>query len=122
MSPSLDIRPLIVHGPAENRVDLVFFSDGCEPFPKFELFRTSTHLDTTYETNKFFEDAMRLAVDVSQNQTFYTVKPLLNFWGAFTPSEEVNKYNVSLNHFVLNFSLRVVLALTALQKCELCLI
>ncbi|KAF5360455.1 hypothetical protein D9756_004955 [Leucocoprinus leucothites] len=44
--------------------------------------------DTSEEAGKFFEDAQRLAEDVSQNQTFYTVKPLLNFWGAFTPSEE----------------------------------
>jgi len=41
--------------------------------------------------DKFFQDAKRLADDVSQNQTFYTVKPLLNFWGAFTPSEEVKR-------------------------------
>jgi len=51
---------------------LVFFSDGY----------------TVDETDKFFADAKQLADDVSQNQTFYTVKPLLNFWGAFTPSEE----------------------------------
>ncbi|KXN82819.1 hypothetical protein AN958_02093 [Leucoagaricus sp. SymC.cos] len=71
-SPPLDIRPLVVSGRADNRVDLVFFSDGY----------------TIEETDKFFADAKRLADDVSQNQTFYTVKPLLNFWGAFTPSEE----------------------------------
>ncbi|KAJ3563209.1 hypothetical protein NP233_g9086 [Leucocoprinus birnbaumii] len=71
-SPVLDVRPLVVSGPARNRVDLVFFSDGY----------------TTDEADKFFEDAKRLANDVSQNQTFYTVKPLINFWGAFTPSQE----------------------------------
>jgi hypothetical protein len=46
-------------------------------------------VDTIEEMDKFFTDAKRLADDVSQNQTFFTVKPLLNFWGAFTPSEEV---------------------------------
>lgn len=34
-------------------------------------------------------DATRLADDISKNQTFYTVKPLLNIWAAFTPSVEV---------------------------------
>lgn len=29
-SPPLEILPLIVSGPSDNRVDLVFFSDGCE--------------------------------------------------------------------------------------------
>lgn len=28
-SPPLEIEPLVVSGPASNRVDLVFFSDGC---------------------------------------------------------------------------------------------
>lgn len=28
-SPPLDIRPLVVSGSPHNRVDLVFFSDGC---------------------------------------------------------------------------------------------
>ncbi len=46
-------------------------------------------IDTVDEANKFFADAKRLADDVSKNQTFYTVKSLLNFWGAFSPSEEV---------------------------------
>lgn len=27
--PELDIRPLIVNGPSRNRIDLIFFSDGC---------------------------------------------------------------------------------------------
>ena len=27
--PPLEIRPLIVNGPSENRVDLIFFGDGC---------------------------------------------------------------------------------------------
>lgn len=30
-SPSLQIHPLVVSGPSANRIDLVFFSDGCRP-------------------------------------------------------------------------------------------
>ena len=29
-SPPLQMQPLIVSGPSRNRVDLVFFSDGCK--------------------------------------------------------------------------------------------
>lgn len=46
-------------------------------------------VDLASERAKFIEDATRLAEDVSGNQTFHAVKPLLNFWGAFTPSNEV---------------------------------
>jgi hypothetical protein len=28
--PPLEIRPLIVNGPSSNRVDLIFFGDGCK--------------------------------------------------------------------------------------------
>lgn len=27
--PPLDIQPLIINGPSENRIDLIFFGDGC---------------------------------------------------------------------------------------------
>jgi len=47
-------------------------------------------LDIESERSKFFDDATRLVEEISQNQTFYTVKPLLNFWAAFTPSAEVS--------------------------------
>ncbi|CAA7265508.1 unnamed protein product [Cyclocybe aegerita] len=70
--PPLEIVPLIVSGPSSNRVDLVFFSDGYTP----------------EERDKFVADALRLAEDVSTNQTFNTVQPLLNFWAAFSPSNE----------------------------------
>ncbi|KAF9499078.1 hypothetical protein BDN71DRAFT_1442591 [Pleurotus eryngii] len=70
--PPLEIEPLIVSGAITNRADLVFFSDGYLP----------------EERGKFIDDAMRLAQDISANQTFYTVKPLLNFWAAFSPSNE----------------------------------
>ena len=46
------------------------------------------------EKGKFVQDALRLAEDISGNQTFYTVKPLLNFWAAFTPSKEVNPQEI----------------------------
>ncbi|KAI0718190.1 IgA peptidase M64-domain-containing protein [Cerioporus squamosus] len=68
----LEIEPLITSGDSSNRVDLVFFADGY----------------TSEERGKFIEDALRLAEDISGNKTFYTVKPLLNFWAAFTPSKE----------------------------------
>ncbi|KAH9932704.1 IgA peptidase M64-domain-containing protein [Epithele typhae] len=70
--PPLEVEPLFVSGPASNRVDLVFFADG--------------YLQE--ERARFFEDARRLARDISQNHTFATVRPLLNFWAAFTPSAE----------------------------------
>ncbi|KAI9064597.1 hypothetical protein FKP32DRAFT_1591227 [Trametes sanguinea] len=69
--PPLEIEPLITSGDSSNRVDLIFFADGY----------------TRDEKGKFIEDALRLAQDISGNQTFYTVKPLLNFWAAFTPSK-----------------------------------
>lgn len=47
--------------------------------------------DLLEEKDKFMQDALRLAEDVSGNQTFHTVKPLLNFWAAFTASEEVRE-------------------------------
>ncbi|KAG6812512.1 hypothetical protein H0H92_002511 [Tricholoma furcatifolium] len=72
-SPPLEVHPLIVSGPSHNRVDLVFFSDGY----------------LLEEKNKFIQDALRLAQDISANQTFATVNPLLNFWAAFSPSNEV---------------------------------
>ncbi|KAK1227749.1 hypothetical protein PQX77_009220 [Marasmius sp. AFHP31] len=68
----LEIVPLIVSGPYVNRVDLMFFSDGYLP----------------EEKEKFLKDAQYLADDISGNQTFNTVKPLMNFWAAFTPSKE----------------------------------
>ncbi|KDR82463.1 hypothetical protein GALMADRAFT_237795 [Galerina marginata CBS 339.88] len=70
--PPLEMIPLIISGPSTNRVDLVFFSDGYIP----------------EERQKFIDDALRLAEDVSKNQTFNTVQPLLNFWAAFSPSQE----------------------------------
>ncbi|KIO27039.1 hypothetical protein M407DRAFT_73808 [Tulasnella calospora MUT 4182] len=70
--PPLLIRPLFISGPSENRVDLVFFSDGY----------------TSEESEKFFSDANRLAKDMSQNQTFAPVSPLQNYWAAFSPSTE----------------------------------
>ena len=45
--------------------------------------------DLRGEKSKFIADAFRLADDISNNHTFNTVKPLLNFWAAFTPSNEV---------------------------------
>ncbi|KAF8505368.1 IgA peptidase M64-domain-containing protein [Hysterangium stoloniferum] len=68
----LEVFPLVVSGPSENRVDIVFFSDGY----------------TLDEKEKFIADAKRLAVDMSYNQTFSSVRTLMNFWAAFSPSRE----------------------------------
>ncbi|GBE85076.1 hypothetical protein SCP_0702620 [Sparassis crispa] len=70
--PPLQVEPLFSSGHPSNRVDLVFFSDGY----------------TVEEKDQFIADATRLAMDISNNHTFNTVKPLLNFWAAFSPSNE----------------------------------
>ena len=90
-TPKLEIVPLLQTGSSSNRVDLVFFSDGCKYSitDSFVALKFTYILDTQEEKGKFIKDAKRLADDVSNNQTFNTVKPLLNFWAAFTPSDEV---------------------------------
>ncbi|KAL1748170.1 IgA peptidase M64-domain-containing protein [Schizophyllum fasciatum] len=69
-APPLEIRALSQSGDPANRVDMVFFADGY----------------TEDEKDKFFEDATWLSEDITANVTFNTVKPLLNFWAAFTAS------------------------------------
>ena len=108
--PPLEVIPLIVSGPSTNRVNLMFFSDGCEfvysssHFYFFQPFYDFRRADVTDERDKFIEDARRLAEDVSTNQTFNTVQPLLNFWAAFSPSKEVllflliDKYLLNINY------------------------
>jgi hypothetical protein len=100
--PSLHIERLIESGPSNNRIDLVFFGDGCtyiikcafmscslkSCWFKYHIFMRET--DTSDEYDKFMADATRLSEDISNNQTFNTVKPLLNFWAAFSPSNEVS--------------------------------
>lgn len=70
--PPLEVVSLLQSGPSDNRIDLAFFSDGY----------------TMRERDKFLDDAMRLVTDLSSNQTFSTVRPLLNFWAVFSPSQE----------------------------------
>ncbi|KAI0204293.1 IgA peptidase M64-domain-containing protein [Astrocystis sublimbata] len=70
--PPLDIQPLIVTGPSQNRIDFIFFGDGY----------------TEDEKDKFFADAMALAMNVTDGQTFADVVPLMNFWAGFSPSAE----------------------------------
>ncbi|GAP91834.1 hypothetical protein SAMD00023353_6700150 [Rosellinia necatrix] len=70
--PPLDIQPLIMNGPSSNRIDLIFFGDGY----------------TEDEKDKFLSDAMTLAKDVTDGQTFADVVPLMNFWAGFSPSAE----------------------------------
>ncbi|TFY81167.1 hypothetical protein EWM64_g2845 [Hericium alpestre] len=57
---------------SSNRIDLTFFADG---------YLHSEHA-------KFIKDVTRLVEEISGNQTFHTVAPLLNFWAAFVPSKE----------------------------------
>ncbi|KAI2470700.1 IgA peptidase M64-domain-containing protein [Annulohypoxylon bovei var. microspora] len=68
--PYLEIRPLIVNGPSNNRIDLIFFGDGY----------------TVEEKDKFFADALFLATNITDGHTFSDVLPLLNFWAGFSPS------------------------------------
>ncbi|KAL1718683.1 IgA peptidase M64-domain-containing protein [Schizophyllum commune] len=73
LPPSMEVRPLMEHGPPENRVDLMFFSDGYLPSEKAQ----------------FFADAQMLAQGlIAGNKTYNSVAPLLNMWAAFTPSGE----------------------------------
>ncbi|ESK95678.1 hypothetical protein Moror_12545 [Moniliophthora roreri MCA 2997] len=71
-SPPLEVSPLIVTGDPSNRVDFVFFSDGY----------------LTSEKDKFLKDALNFAQDITTNHTFHSVQPLMNFWAAYTPSNE----------------------------------
>ncbi|KAL1677233.1 IgA peptidase M64-domain-containing protein [Schizophyllum commune] len=70
--PPLEVEPLMVYGSSDNRVDMVFFSDGY----------------VQEEKQRFINDAYALALEITGNQTFNTVKPLLNIWAAFSPSGE----------------------------------
>jgi hypothetical protein len=58
-----------------------------DPYMKTRLIGNC--LDLAEDYGKFMADATRLAEDISGNHTFNTVRPLLNFWAAFTPSNEV---------------------------------
>jgi hypothetical protein len=48
-----------------------------------------SRIDRRSEYDRFISDVTRLVEEISANQTFHSVSPLLNFWAAFTPSEEV---------------------------------
>ncbi|CCA71389.1 hypothetical protein PIIN_11860 [Serendipita indica DSM 11827] len=67
--PSLTVKPLVLSGPSDNRVDLVFFGDGCVS-SSTEKIISERLVDTPSEEAKFFADALRLAEDISANQTF----------------------------------------------------
>lgn len=45
--------------------------------------------DTEGEKDKFFADALFLARNLTDGQTFVDVLPLMNFWAGFSPSAEV---------------------------------
>jgi hypothetical protein len=90
-SPPLDIESLHISGLSSNRVNLVFFSDGCMYTAHCVVYKfiRGPQTDMSEEQSKFMDDAARLAQDIIGNQTFSTVKPLLNIWAAFSPSNEV---------------------------------
>ena len=46
-------------------------------------------VDTEAEKDKFFDDALFLATNVTTGQTFDDVLPILNFWAGFSPSVDV---------------------------------
>ncbi|KAL0569287.1 hypothetical protein V5O48_012674, partial [Marasmius crinis-equi] len=71
-SPPLEVSPLIVSGDPSNKIDFVFFSDGY----------------LASEKSKFINDASTFAKDITTNATFHSVQPLMNFWAAFTPSNQ----------------------------------
>ncbi|TFY65958.1 hypothetical protein EVG20_g5130 [Dentipellis fragilis] len=71
----LSVRHITGSGHSANRVDLTFFSDGY----------------LASEEDKFIQDVTRLVEEISGNQTFHTVAPLLNFWAAFSPSNEAKR-------------------------------
>ncbi|CAJ2502536.1 Uu.00g099300.m01.CDS01 [Anthostomella pinea] len=71
-APPLEIQPLIVNGPSSNRIDLIFFGDGY----------------TEDEKDKFFADALFLAANLTDGQTYASVLPLMNFWAGFSSSAE----------------------------------
>ncbi|KAH7100838.1 IgA peptidase M64-domain-containing protein [Auriculariales sp. MPI-PUGE-AT-0066] len=70
--PELLVTPILTSGESDNRVNLVFFSDGY----------------TQAEYDKFITDSTKLAWDIAGNTTFATVRPLLNIFAAFAPSNE----------------------------------
>ncbi|KIJ37201.1 hypothetical protein M422DRAFT_33889 [Sphaerobolus stellatus SS14] len=70
--PELEMIPLHVSGETLNRVDFVIFADGY----------------VVEDRNKFLHDAEQLAQEVLQpNQPLHALRHLINFWGAFTLSE-----------------------------------
>ena len=93
--PQFQLFPLHVSGPAQNRVNLVFFADGCEgsSISNSELPTHACSSDTVEERSKFVQDASRLANDLTANRTFAPVLPLLNFYAAYSPSNEVGAFS-----------------------------
>ena len=49
---------------------------------------TNEGADTEDEKDKFFEDAMFQATNLTDGQTFADVLPLMNWWAGFSPSAE----------------------------------
>ena len=60
-----------------------------------------------------------LADDLAYNQTFTTVQPLMNFWAAFTPSNEVSFLSISESPQIETLS-RAVSVWVGNQRSETC--
>ena len=58
--------------------------------------RSYNATDVQEEKQRFINDAYALALEITGNQTFNTVKPLLNIWAAFSPSGEVCLLSLSM--------------------------
>lgn len=57
--------------------------------PKQTTLKLRLNADTEEEKDKFFDDALSLATNLTDGQTFADVLPVMNFWAGFSPSAEV---------------------------------
>lgn len=92
----MTLYPLHVFGSREERVNLMFFSDGCESYsPEARLTYFYLHpipTDTVGEEEKFVKDASKLKDDiVSHGGAMSHVAHLLNVWATFVPSNGVSQ-------------------------------
>ncbi|KAL7414016.1 IgA peptidase M64-domain-containing protein [Mrakia frigida] len=68
----MELFPLRISGPTENRINVAFFGDGY----------------THSEKSKFVSDVKRLVASIIDDGTFASTAPLFNFWGVYVESNE----------------------------------
>ncbi|KAJ6584528.1 hypothetical protein B0H19DRAFT_1249484 [Mycena capillaripes] len=90
-SPPLEVLPLGISGPSSNRVDLVSRMV-VRVLLKFIVIIFNQLAGLLEEREKFIKDATRLADDISNNQTFNTVKAFDEFLGSFHTQQRAD-YN-----------------------------